>query len=290
MQVVKLKHFQDINSWHRGKVIISEDFWVHSFVFCLTFQVKSPQKDTGIKKHLSHACEVMKKENVTQFQDIKKLDRAKWAVSEDFKLIACLNMKAGSTSILRVLYTLDHLDDYTDTNKISKGRARHKKTVVQKYETAESFETEFKSYKKFMFVRDPIERLLSAYRAHLPHGMFKFNNMTFKAFLEAVAVKPNKNINGHLLSISGKCSPCSIHYDFIGLVDSYDEDMRQILKSAGAAKYITLPQRNQTGYLWRKSREVLQNYLKDILKSLVRKIYKRFYWDYFLFGFTKPDF
>ena len=199
-------------------------------------------------------------------------------------------MKAGSTNIKRVLYTLDHLAEYTDTNKISKGRVRNKKAVVQEYKTVESFETQFKSYKKFMIVRDPIERLVSAYRARVPRGMFRFNNMTFKAFLENVAVKSDKNINGHLVSISGKCSPCSIKYNFIGLMDSYDEDMRQILKSAGAAKYITLPQRNQTGYLKRKSSEVVQTYLKDIPKYLVRKIYEKFYWDYFPFGFTKPDF
>ena len=290
MQVVKVNYFQDINSWHSGKVIISEDFWVYYFLICFIFQVKSPQKDTGIKEHLSHACEVMKEENITQFQDIESLHRAKWAISKKFKLIACMNMKAGSTNILRVLYTLDHLAKYTDTNKIGKGRARHDKHVVPRYETKESFEKQFKSYKKFMFVRDPIERLLSAYRAGLPHGMFKWNNMTFKAFLENVAIKSDRNINGHVVSFSRKCSPCSIKYDFIGLTDSYGEDMRTILKSVGAATYVTLPQRNQTGYRKRKSSEALQTYLKENPKSLLRKIYEKFYWDYFLFGFTKPDF
>ena len=40
-----------------GKLLFCDcdTFWVYSFVFCITFQVKSPQKDIGIKKHLSHA-------------------------------------------------------------------------------------------------------------------------------------------------------------------------------------------------------------------------------------------
>ena len=63
------------------------------------------------------------------------------------------------------MYTLDHLSEKTDSNKISKGKARHNAVFEKKYETAEKFETEFKSYKKFMFVRDPLERLLSGYRA-----------------------------------------------------------------------------------------------------------------------------
>ena len=39
-----------------------------------------------------------------------------------------------------------------------------------------------------------------------------------------------------------------------------------------------------------KSRETLQTYLKDLPKSLVKKIFEKYYWDYFPFDFTKPDF
>ena len=66
--------------------------------------------------------------------------------------------------------------------------------------------------------------------------------------------------------------------------------MKTILKSVGAAEHVTLPQRNQTGYGQNKSDEVLQAHLKDVPKSLIRKIYEKYYWDYFLFGFAKPDF
>ena len=158
------------------------------------------------------------------------------------------------------------------------------------YEIAERFETEFKSYKKIMFVRDPLERLLSGYRAKLPHGWFKSNEITFKDYLEKVEAIPDKLIDKHVVSFIRMCSPCKIKYDFIGFVDSYDEDMRTILNSVDAAKHLTLPERNQTGYSKSKSSEALQTYLKDVPKSLVRKIYGKYYWDYFLFGFTKPDF
>ena len=85
------------------------------------------------------------------------------------------------------------------------------------------------------------------------------------------------------------CQPCSIKYAFIGLVDSYGEDMRRILDYVNATKYVTLPERNQTGYMTEKSSEVLQLYLKDIPTSLIKRFYENYYWDYFLFGFTKSN-
>ena len=166
--------------------------------------------------------------------------------------------------------------------------ARHN-AVLQKKETVESFEMEYKAYKKFFFIRNPIERLLSAYRAKLPHGMFK-SNITFMEFLEKVISKPDKGIDKHLVSFIRMCQPCSIKYDFIGSVDNYNEDMTRILKSVDATKYVTLPERNQTGYKTEKSSDTLQMYLKDVPKTLVRGIYEKYYWDYFLFGFAKPDF
>ena len=245
---------------------------------------KSWNKD--MKTRLLHGCEIIMKGNETKMHQPGRLNT--WVKSDRFKLIACKVHKAGSTNIARILYTLDHLSEINNTNKISKGKARNN-AVYRHKETVESFQMNYKSYKKFMFVRDPLERLLSAYRAKLPRGMFKTDNLTFAKFLDNVLTKPDETINIHLVSFIRMCKPCSIMYDFIGTVDNFDDDMRRILKSVNAAN-ITIPERNQTGYNTEKSSEVLQAFLKDVPKSLVRRIYERYYWDYFLFGFAKPDF
>ena len=231
----------------------------------------------------------MKERNDTELQKPGRLEY--WIKSDQFKLIACRVHKAGSTNTARVMYTLDHLSAQRDTNEIRRGMARHNAAFEKKYKTAKSFEMEYKSYKKFLFIREPLERLLSAYRAKLPHGMFK-SNTTFTEFLERVLSIPDKDIDKHLISITGMCSPCSIKYDFVGLVDSYGDDMRRILDSVNATilTNVTLPERNQTGYMMEKSSDALQTYMKDVPKSLVRGIYEKYYWDYFLFGFDKPTF
>ena len=267
-------------------------FWLPSFVFCFIFQVKSPKQEKGIKKHILHACEVMKAKNVTQFHDTDYLHEAKWVISEQFKLIACRVRKVGSTNIARVLYFLDHMSEYNDSNQIHKGVVRKKAKLrnLKPFPTEESFQTHFKSYKTFIFVRDPLERLLSAYRDHLPGVLFESNNMTFKDFLEKVLAIPDMIINNHVASFTRLCNPCRMEYDFIGFMDRYNDDLRKILKSVDADKYVDIPYRNQTGYMKSKSSETFQTYLKDLPKSLVKKIYEKYYWDYFLFDFTKPDF
>ena len=249
--------------------------------------MKYPEKNERIKNKVMRNCDILRKRNITAFNTPGRLDT--WMKSEKFKLVACKVHKAGSTNIARVLYNLDHLSKVKNINKISQAKAR-KNAVYRHKETVESFQMNYKSYTKFMFVRDPLERLLSAYRARLPHGMFKTDNVTFAKFLNKVIAIPDDIIDKHLVSFIRMCKPCSIKYDFIGTVSNYDDDMRRILKSVDAAKYVSIPKRNQTTYKTEKSSNVLQTYLKDVPKSLVRKIYEKYFWDYFLFGFTKPDF
>ena len=82
------------------------------------------QQTNDIMTHLIHACEEMKKKNFTEFQDTKSIYQTHWLISQQYKLIACKNHKVGSTNIARVLYTLDHLSQQNDSNRIKTDRAR----------------------------------------------------------------------------------------------------------------------------------------------------------------------
>ena len=133
-----------------------------------------------MKKHLLQTCKELTPENITEFQEKQYLNKGVWIVSRKFKLVACNVHKAGSTNIGRTLVTLENLNKYKDANELSTGKARKWGKYEMKFKNETDFNAEFKSYTKFMFVRDPIERLLSAYRAHLPHGMFHNHNYTFE--------------------------------------------------------------------------------------------------------------
>ena len=233
----------------------------------------------------------MKRDNFTQYEDIKRFNKTDWLISYRFKLIACKNFKVGSTNIARVLYTLDNVPGQRqgDTNNIKKGRARHEAMLENK--TQENLDMLLNSYTKFMFIRDPLERLLSAYRDERPREWYKTkpNKISFKIFLEKLLPIPDSEMDSHMVSFTRMCNPCTVKYNFIGSMDNYETDMENLLKSVGANKYVLLPHRNQTGYSERKTNDVLQHYLKDVPKSLIQKVFEKYYWDYFLFGFPKPD-
>ena len=203
-------------------------------------------------------------------------------VSEKFKLIACKLEKVGSTNIARVLYALDHLSTYNNSNKILQPQGR-KQGFLEKT-------NEIRTYTKFMFVRDPLERLLSAYRDRKPKAFFAISQrISFRKYLEALLSRPEKKLNKHVTSFNSRCQPCVIKYDFIGLLENFEPDMKTILRSVGADNAIILPKRSQTGYQKENSAEVLKQYLADVPKITIQKIYERYYLDYYLFGFKKPE-
>ena len=136
-----------------------------------------------------------------------------------------------------------------------------------------------------------MERVLSAYRDHRPAQWFgPGGGLSFKEFLEIVVSYPANEIgNLHVAPYYRQCNPCGMKYDYIGMVENFENDMRVILDSVGAEKNI-VPQRNQTYHKERTKSEIVKTYIKDVPKSLMKKLYVKYYWDYFIFGFPKPEF
>ena len=256
------------------------------------YQNRATTKEKNIKQHVAQACRRLLQKNVSAVHEPIHRKTEKMIVSENFNLMGCKLLKVGSTNIRRVFYTLDHLSNYSNVNDVRKG-ARSKVNYYMNKNNKTISELEpnvMTTYTKFMFVRDPLERLLSAYRAHYPHGFFKKSKkISFKKFLDTVLSIPDKRINPHLVSFNRACNPCVIKYDFIGLLDNFGPVMRKVLRKVGAEKLIILPTRNQT-YKQEKSSDVLKRYLKDVPKTTVQKVYEKYYLDYYLFGFMKPEF
>ena len=132
-------------------------------------------------------------------------------------MLACKNLKVGSQSIARTMYTLEHLSELTDPSEIGVEDVKHIAILNTINITADDWEKRYKNYTKFMFIRDPIERLLSAYRDHRPREFFKSNkDGKFEDFLEWLLKLPDNELNPHVVSFTKICNPCSIKYDFIG--------------------------------------------------------------------------
>ena len=139
-----------------------------------------------------------------------------------------------------------------------------------------------------MFIRDPIERLMSAYRDRKPGIWFRAQKLSFYEYLMTILKTPTRELNRHLRLFSVWCQPCSVTYDFIGRLNNFDEDMETILESVGAKDLAILPKRNETGYKNAKSSDVVDKFKRNIPVEIRKQIYEKYYIDYYLFGFPRP--
>ena len=173
-----------------------------------------------------------------------------------------------------------------------------------------------KNYTKFLFVRDPFVRLISAYRNKLEKADEYFYRMystvmlkrysnysnppasVFDAFRSGIRpsfshfiqylLDPNTEkytpFNEHWQQVYRLCHPCQINYDFIGKLETGEEDAEQLLRILQVDDFIHFPpgHRNKTTSSWQ------QGWFSNIPDESTRKLYKLYEPDFELFGYTKP--
>ena len=122
------------------------------------------------------------------------------------------------------------------------------------------------TYFKFTFVREPFERILSAYKDKFVHlrevrvdreirefhgreilknfrpdasksALEKLNDITFREFIEYLVTKgSNKTtrvMNWHWDNYVNICGMCAINYDFIGHYETFNQDLADFKEVAG---------------------------------------------------------
>ncbi|XP_029911959.1 carbohydrate sulfotransferase 12 [Myripristis murdjan] len=173
-------------------------------------------------------------------------------------------------------------------------------------------------YTKFLFVRDPFVRLISAFRNKFgkPNEDFyrqfgsvmlsRYGNVSGgvpKTAAEAFAagIKPTFQqfitylldpqteretaFNEHWRQVYRLCHPCQIQYDFIGRLETLETDSEQLLRILGVDHLIRFPTgaRNRTAASWER------DWFAQIPMDMRRKLYKLYEPDFELFGYPKPD-
>ena len=146
--------------------------------------------------------------------------------------IACSNMK-------RIFLVLNGV--YSNVRHVNVSMINKEVTRLDNkmFKTRQIFDM-FKNYYKFMLVRDPFERLVSAYRNKLlnkqsvafhstPGKMivrrYRFNDsksadpkgddVKFIEYVRYLIDNPSKEVNEHWMSYHDLCRPCDINYDFM---------------------------------------------------------------------------
>ncbi|XP_053327097.1 carbohydrate sulfotransferase 12 [Spea bombifrons] len=174
-----------------------------------------------------------------------------------------------------------------------------------------------KKYTKFLFVRDPFVRLISAFRskfelenedfyrsfaAPILKQYFNQTNvptnvvdafssgtkLSFSQFIQYLLdekTEEQKPFNEHWRQIYRLCHPCQIDYDFVGKLETLDEDAALLLRQLNIDSLFQFPPsyKNKTASSWE------EDWFSKIPLSWRQKLYKLYEADFVLFGYNKPD-
>ena len=165
-------------------------------------------------------------------------------------------------------------------------------------------------YYKFMFVRDPLARLLSAYKdkflinytpsfqkygrriiAHVRKNAAvnsKSDDISLKEFLQYVAESRVEDMNEHWMPFYELCQPCAVSYDFVGSLENLEADANQVLKALNVNEEVSFP-KQQSYYKPGGKGYVESEKFSDASPDILKKALRIYDLDYKLFSYQIPN-
>lgn len=271
-------------------------------------------------------------------------------VNVQHQLLTCFVQKIASTSIKQLYSYLFHHKNSTNNNIINHGQqflepiknltAFHLKVNDQLYRISPAYLFRHKEYSHFyktLFVRHPFVRIVSAFKDKAErnqteeqyfyekywnplldrlHGKERDLNLkvTFKEFVEELLLKEDPyQYDEHWAPIWTRCEPCYLQYDFIGKLETGEEDFRRFkskvnpeLINMNIWENFNIQFGEQTAILLNNNEKLSQKelkiklrcqkqrskyietirYLLQLTPKTLIELYKRYYLDFELFGYN----
>ncbi|KAK3519497.1 hypothetical protein QTP70_032522 [Hemibagrus guttatus] len=185
---------------------------------------------------------------------------------------------------------------------------------LSEYSTAE-INRRLRTYLKFIFVRDPFERLVSAYRNKFtrsyntafhkrygtkivrrhranprPEALEKGSDVSFEEFVYYLVdprTQREEPFNEHWERAHALCHPCLIHYDVVGKYESLAQDSRYVLKLAGAEGEVEFPASSKST---RTTESMAAKFFDNISPFYQKKLYNLYRMDFLLFNYSTPTY
>uniref|UniRef100_A0A8C4ZIB4 Carbohydrate sulfotransferase n=1 Tax=Gadus morhua TaxID=8049 RepID=A0A8C4ZIB4_GADMO len=264
------------------------------------------RRDQVLESCRAHS-ESSRKRRVLTPDDLKHL-----VVDEDHQLLYCYVPKVACTNWKRVMMVLTGRGN--DPMEIPSNEAHlsaNLKTLNQ-YSIAD-INHRLKHYLKFLFVREPFERLVSAYRNKFT---LKYNSSFHKRFGTRIVRRYRKNatadallsgadvqfrefaeyladpltardgpLNEHWQTVYQLCHPCHIHYDLVGKYETLEEDAGFLLRLAGVGDGVRFPTYAKST---RTTDAMAAAFFGNISTAQQAHIYRLYRQDFLLFNYSQP--
>ena len=221
-------------------------------------------------------------------------------VLEEAGIIYCSIPKVASTEWKEALTAYHH------HGRIQGKRAQNRTLWKHLNEFSNRNVTEkLQSYYKFLFVREPFERLLSAYRSKFEaenefyrktfgreiiqrfrknatqHAKNFGDDVTFLEFVKYIVF--GGNFDEHWRPYDQLCHVCSVGYNFIGHLETIEEDALFLVKEARVDNHVIFKSRRRS----HTSSELLKYYSK-IPVRYIQRLGHIYYKDFKVFGYPFP--
>ncbi|XP_067683638.1 carbohydrate sulfotransferase 11-like [Haliotis asinina] len=272
-------------------------------------------KGLSWRDHIEDMCEEM---DIQRYQKMNRRSFNHIIVDKRYKVLYCQVPKVACTNWRRMLLILSGKVDVSDPMLLKANDVHQKYDKYLTYLsdlTSDEVDYALRNYFKFFIVREPFERLLSAYRNkfqgqtnsskffHARYGkniirryrknasansLAHGNDVTFLEFVQYV-VDTNKKetLNEHWCQFFELCLPCLIKYDFIGKYHQLETDSKHILDSIGASSVVKFPSR-AASYHHQKTSDLLQKYYQQIPAHYLGRLWETYYPDFQLFNYSIP--
>ncbi|XP_011485730.1 carbohydrate sulfotransferase 12-like [Oryzias latipes] len=249
--------------------------------------------------------------------DLKDTDLKNFIVDDKHGIIYCYIPKVACTNWKRTLIALNYSEPYPDPTSFEHNWVHDSERFqyLNDFPKAER-EAKLKHYTKFLFVRDPFVRLISAYR----DKMLNYNQYFYEGYVRLILLLYKKQtkmtynhkvakkeglqpsfyefiqyildprtekkepFEPHWRQMYRLCHPCLIEYDFVGHQESLQEDAQELLKMLKLEDDIKFP----PSYENMTSGNSVMDWYQSVPLEDRRKLYRIYEEDFLLFGYRRP--
>ncbi|XP_047475889.1 carbohydrate sulfotransferase 11-like isoform X2 [Penaeus chinensis] len=230
-------------------------------------------------------------------------------VDDKNRILYCYVPKVACTNWKRVMLILTGRTNETSPLSI-RSDSVHRTNVFTKLSQLQpdAIQHRLQTYTKFLFVRHPIERVLSAFRNkfqknYTSSAYFKKrfgvkiikkyrqgidpaqvpvtgDGVKFPEFVSYLIDTKRSQLNEHWATVSDMCHPCAVRYQIIGKYETLAEDSEYILRKVGASPDLHFPE-----IIPSKTTAIVESYFDMLSDEQQRNLIEIYRDDFELFGY-----